>query len=263
VWRRRIWVLTGAAAALIGVVVAGVLAWPHLQRYVGLAPPRQVDRPIDPPLRGGAGARVLGIAHNAGNNPATTQAAIRNGADAIEVDVIAARGKLVAGREYQPWPGLARRLFRGPSLDDAWEQTGAAGLLKLDLKQSDAAFLDLVVAFLSSRPGSRTVVVSTPDRGAVMVLRDRLPGVQLVYSAGGPAAVERLQADPALVAAVSAISAFQGLVDADLLRWAHARDLKVFAWTVEGGPRLAQLVRLGVDGVTTANLAVLRALGGS
>jgi glycerophosphoryl diester phosphodiesterase len=176
--------------------------------------------------------------------------------------VIAARGKLVAGREFHPWPRLARRLFRGPSLDEAWQQTGAVRTLKLDLKQSDAAFLDQVVAFLSPRLGSRTVIVSTADRGALLVLRDRLPGAQLVYSAGRPAAVERLRADPALAASLSAISAFQGLVDADLLRWAHARHLKVFAWTVDGGPRLAQLVRLGVDGVTTANLAVLRALGG-
>ena len=32
------------------------------------------------------------------------------------------------------------------------------------------------------------------------------------------------------------------------------------AWTVNDGERLNQLVRLGVDGITTANLAILRAL---
>jgi glycerophosphoryl diester phosphodiesterase len=35
----------------------------------------------------------------------------------------------------------------------------------------------------------------------------------------------------------------------------------ILAWTVNDGQRLSQLVRLGVDGITTANLAILRALG--
>jgi hypothetical protein len=33
-----------------------------------------------------------------------------------------------------------------------------------------------------------------------------------------------------------------------------------WAWTVSDGQRLNELVRLGADGITTANLAILRAL---
>ena len=110
--------------------------------------------------------------------------------------------------------------------------------------------------------GSRSVMVSSPNRATLLLLHERLPTVQLLYSADNFAAVERLRSDPALVAAVSGMSAYHGVVDATLLRWAHAHDLKVIAWTVNDGQQLAQLTRLGVDGITTANLAVLRSLGG-
>ena len=54
---------------------------------------------------------------------------------------------------------------------------------------------------------------------------------------------------------------FQGLVDANLVTWAHQHKLLILAWTVNDGQRASQLIRLGVDGITTANLAILRALG--
>ena len=256
---RGSWIVIGASAVVVAVV-AGVVGWPHLQRYVGAAPPRQIDQPIEVSLP--AGPTALGIAHNAGNNLGTLAEAVRSHADAVEIDVIAARGQLVAGREWQPWPALARQVFRGPSLEEAWDAAAGVDLLKLDLKQSDRAFLDQVVAFLAPRAGSRAVLVSSPDRAALLRLHDRLPALPLAYSAGNPDAVERLESDPVLAADVAAISTFHGLVDARLIRWAHARGLQVIAWTVDGGRRLAHLVQVGVDGVTTANLAVLRALGG-
>ena len=53
---------------------------------------------------------------------------------------------------------------------------------------------------------------------------------------------------------------FQGLVTASLVTWAHQRKLLVIAWTVNDGTRLNQLQRLDIDGITTANLAMMRAL---
>jgi len=49
-------------------------------------------------------------------------------------------------------------------------------------------------------------------------------------------------------------------VDAGLVSWMHQRRLLVLAWTVNDGQRLNELIRLGIDGVTTANLAILQAL---
>ena len=59
--------------------------------------------------------RVLGIAHNAGNNLGTLSTALHYGADVMEIDVISARGQLVAGRNHW-WGWLARQVFRGPTL---------------------------------------------------------------------------------------------------------------------------------------------------
>jgi glycerophosphoryl diester phosphodiesterase len=76
----------------------------------------------------------------------------------------------------------------------------------------------------------------------------------------GPDAVHQVQSDPALQKAIGGVSVFQGLVDANLVTWVHRHSLLILAWTVNDGRRLNQLVRLGVDGITTANLAILRAL---
>jgi glycerophosphoryl diester phosphodiesterase len=57
------------------------------------------------------------------------------------------------------------------------------------------------------------------------------------------------------------VSVFQGLVDASLVTWVHEQKQLILAWTVNDSQRLNHLVRLGVDRITTANLAILRALG--
>jgi hypothetical protein len=79
---------------------------------------------------------AFGVAHNAGNNLGTLARARNYGADVLEIDVISARGQLVAGRD-QPWGWLARQLFRGPTLVQAWDSATAAEMVKLDLMQAD------------------------------------------------------------------------------------------------------------------------------
>ena len=83
----------------------------------------------------------------------------------------------------------------------------------------------------------------------------------MLFSAAWPDAVHQLKTDPALQKAIGGVSVFQGLVDANLVTWAHQHKLLILAWTVNDGQRASQLVRLGVDGITTANLAILWALG--
>jgi glycerophosphoryl diester phosphodiesterase len=202
---------------------------------------------------------VLGVAHNAGNNAATTATALRYGADVIEIDVITARGTLVAGRAHGlRW--LAELVFRGQTLASAWQHAAAARIIKLDLQQTDRPLLESLVRFLDHRP-DHPVMVSTRDGGAVEYLRPRLPVADtLLFSVPFPDAAAEIRSDRALTRAVGGLSVFQGLVDTDLVRWAHERHLLVLAWTVNDGARLNQLLHLGVDGITTGNLAVLQAL---
>jgi glycerophosphoryl diester phosphodiesterase len=249
-----------AGVVLVALVGGAILAWPYVQLYTGAAPPAQFYQKVQPePALAQDYPRVLGVAHNAGSNLGTLATAKRYGADVIEIDVISARGQLVAGRD-QPWPWLARQLFRGPTLAEAWDRAAAADIVKLDLKQTDRGFLDDLVAFLAPGARSRRVMISSGDQDALLYLHSRLPDVTLLFTLAGPDAVHQLQADPALQKAIGGVSAFQGLVDANLVAWVHRHKLLILAWTVNDSPRLNQLVRLGVDGITTADLAILRAL---
>ena len=159
------WVIT--AGVVIALVIAAVVAWPYAQLYVGSAPPPQFYSKVQlEPALARDYPRVLGVAHNAGNNLGTLSTALHYGADVIEIDVISARGHLVAGRD-QPWGWLARQLFRGPTLVQAWDGATAAGVVKLDLKQTDRGFLDDLVAFLAPRARSRRVMISSRDSSAL------------------------------------------------------------------------------------------------
>ena len=255
------WVIAGAVVA--AVVVATILAWPHARVYTGVAPPEQFYQKvqIEPALEQDY-KRVFGVAHNAGNNLGTLARALRYGADGIEFDVISARGRLMAGRN-QPLPHLHRLVVRGPTLAEAWDRADAAGIIKLDLKQADRGFLNDLVAFVAPRAKSRRVMIASGDRSALLYLHSRLPDVTMLFSVGWPDAVHQLQSDPGLQKAVGGVSVFQGLVDASLVAWLHQHKLLVLAWTVNDSQRFNELVRLGVDGITTGNLAILRALGGN
>ena len=257
--RRRLrWAIAGGL--VIALVVGAVVAWPYVQRYTGSAPPPQFyDKVQLEPALARDYPRVLGVAHNAGNNLGTLSTALRYGADVIEIDVISARGRLVAGRN-QPWGWLTRQLFRGPTLVQAWDGAAAAGIIKLDLKQTDRRFLNDLVAFLAARAGSRRVMISSRDSSALLYLHSRLPGVTMLFSVAGPDAVHQLKSDSALQRSIGGVSVFQGLVDTNLVTWVHAHKLVILAWTVNDSERFNQLVRLGVDGITTDNLAILQAL---
>src|SRR5262249_59979417 len=115
--RRLRWVIAGVV--LVALVAGAIVAWPYVQLYTGAAPPAQFYQKVRPdPELAHDYPRVLGVAHNAGNNLGTLATAERYGADVIEIDVISARGQLVAGRD-QPLPWLARQLFRGPTPAEA------------------------------------------------------------------------------------------------------------------------------------------------
>ena len=263
-WLRRgrlRWVVAGVlvAALVVGIIVA----WPHARVYTGVAPPPQFYQKVqlEPALEQDY-KNVFGVAHNAGNNLGTLAKALRYGADGIEIDVISARGRLMAGRD-QPLPRLHRQVFRGPTLAEAWDRAADADIVKLDLKQTDRGFLDDLIEFVAPRAKSKRVMIASGDPSVLSYLHSRLPDVTLLFSVGWPDELHQLQSDLALQKVIGGVSVFQGLADAHLVAWLHQHKLLALAWTVNDSQRFNELVRLGVDGITTANLAILRALGGN
>ena len=238
-WRRSRLRWAVAGLLVVALVAAVIVAWPLVQRYTGAAPPAQFYEKVelDPALTRDTGP---GSRH-AGNNLGTLAAALRYGADVVEIDVISAR-PAGGGRDHWPLAGRAGSWPRGQA---------DRSIVKLDLQRTDRGLLDDLVAFLEPRAGSRRVMISSRDPGALLYLHRPFVGD----------AVHQLQSDAALQEAIGGVSVFQGLVDANLVTWVHRHKLQILAWTVNDSQRLNQLVRLHVNGITTANLAILRALG--
>jgi hypothetical protein len=181
--RRRVFI---AAGVTVVVVAAVVIAWRGCACTPGLPDPTSSIAPCPRRLRTSDDTRSVS-AHNAGNNAATTGAALEYGADVIEIDVITAHGRLVAGRAHG-WPWLAKRVFRGQTLASAWQHAETAKIIKLDLQQTDHGLLVALLGFLRTVPAGRPVMVSTRDAAAIEYARACRHGhaaVQRAVSGGG------------------------------------------------------------------------------
>jgi len=203
---------------------------------------------------------VVGVGHNAGNTAASTRLALRHGADAVEIDVIALGGQLYAGHSI-PARSLSRRLYQGPRLSEAWDAAGDAAVIQLDIKQSAARLPRLLLAFLAERADDREVIVSSAAPSLLRQIATEVPSVRRFLSVPDRASLDRLQEDLALVAILDGVTIHHALLDEPTMGWLRARGLRVFVWTVNDVERINELVRLGVDGVTTDNLAILELLG--
>jgi Glycerophosphoryl diester phosphodiesterase family len=253
-WR---WAGAAVLVVVLGAFATLALAWPHVQGFIPGPGSAQFHHELDPALIKDY-PHALGVAHNAGNSLELTKTALAHRADVIEVDIISVRGQLVAGRD-QPLQWLNNHLFPGPTLDQVW--AAAAPVIKLDLNQEDRPFLDDLVTFLNTRQYTRKVMISTRDADALEYLRPRLPAAELLFTLASPEAIDQLRSDRQLLTAVNGVSVFQGLLNAGLVGWLHRNHLLALAWTINDVDHLNIAVRLGVDGVTTANLAILEVLG--
>jgi hypothetical protein len=111
------WAIAGVLVAALTAAV--IVAWPLIQDYTGAAPPAQFyDKAGLDPALAQRSTRVLGVAHEAGNNLGTLATALRYGADVAGIDVISARGQLVAACPMSPccspWPGPMRNASSRP-----------------------------------------------------------------------------------------------------------------------------------------------------
>jgi glycerophosphoryl diester phosphodiesterase len=207
-----------------------------------------------------------------GNTPASFDAALAHGVDMIEFDVLPevmdrpGDGRLLLAHDYDHAPGA-------PTLEDGLEHLSGpafAGVeLDVDLKLPgyEARVVDALRAFgLVER-----TLISTNWMRSLVVIRELEPRLRLGWS------VPRLRRDPTqmwltklpayagaayvrakLPSAVQAhmaagrcdaLMAHWRLVSPRLVRAVAEAGGELYVWTVDDGPRIRRLERLGVTGV--------------
>jgi glycerophosphoryl diester phosphodiesterase len=263
-------ILTAGRAAIHGVaiaIIAGsmlILSWfaiagESAERLIAGEQPIQFFVPLEVDLLDDYSA-VFGIAHNSGDSVAVAREALEHGADVIEIDVVAIGGRLHAAHDVPP-RYVDRYVSRAPTLDAVWQVARGADAVALDLKESSPRYLDLVIAFLNEHPDHQ-LIVSSREPTALRRIEERAPHAFRFLSIGTHAHFEALRRDPGLVTYLDGVGIRETLIDADVAGWLQASGLMIHAWTVNDGARMNELVELGVDAITTDNLAIMQLLGG-
>lgn len=205
-------------------------------------------------------ASTFAVAHNSGDTVDSTLEALFYGADVIEVDVVSLDGRLYAAHDSPPiWIG--ENVFRGPLLQRIWIASAGAEAIKLDLKENSPEFLNLLLEFLEVRRGQRIVMIASSDIELLRTVAEREPGVLRIFSPGTGARLRQLEEDPGVLEVIHGVSLRHGLIDEERAAWLQEHRLLTIAWTVNDLERVNELVLLGVDAITTNNLAIMRLLG--
>jgi hypothetical protein len=133
---RAVAVVSRLVCALCVLVLCGFAVFDAgAERITAGRTPREFARRLDPGFGHGY-ASAIGVAHNAGDDLGTATEAAAYGADAIEIDVRSDGSELFASHDA-PLPGLEDVVFRGPSLQQAWDIAQLRGTVLLHLKGRD------------------------------------------------------------------------------------------------------------------------------
>jgi glycerophosphoryl diester phosphodiesterase len=205
--------------------------------------------------------RPLAIAHRAGNDLGTLRAALDRGADLVEADVHAYRGRLEVRhlKTLGPWWLWERdEVVRRREVLEVRELLAAAARdprLMLDLKGLHPRLPTRLARVLAEAVPDSTITVCTQHWWMLSAFR-RLTNVRPVLSAGSRRGLRRLRSrvrrQPSYGVCVHRRLLTPQLVDE--LR--HNAEV-VFTWPVDTGAELDDAYRLGVDGVIGKDLAVL------
>jgi glycerophosphoryl diester phosphodiesterase len=219
---------------------------------------------------------VLAVAHRAGNSFEALHAAVQAGADVLELDVHARRGRLEVRhrKSLGPLPYLWDRTSYGrvPLLGDTWEllpadpdqlllgpvldaAAGTSAALMLDLKGVGAVGPAVARALVERTPEVPVLVCSrwwpsvTPFAG--------LECARPVLSARGGAELARLLRRLRRGPSPYGVSVHHSLLDRAVVAQLRSRVEVVMTWPVNDPGALEQVLEAGVNGVITDDADVL------
>jgi len=213
---------------------------------------------------------LITIAHRAGNSRALLREALASSVDAVEADLRLDGSRLVARHDrrfpllplyYDKW--YARwRSEPQVDLNEILDCLDGKASLFVDIKSTSTRALDMLLATLRRR----RVVAGTRISGTYWHLLRRLheeePGLRLHYTIGDEESLDRFQRLLEGGESASGVSIHEALVDEELAARFQARGIEVVAYHVDQLARAQQLREWGVSGITSGDLALLRALKG-
>ena len=212
---------------------------------------------------------VLAIAHRAGNSLAGLHAANLLGADVIECDVHAYRGRLevrhlkTAGPLPLLWDRWELASASAPrlGLDEVLRANDAGTTFMLDVKGRRASAARSVARFLHQGGHHRPVLVCGRWWPAVDTVAE-LPFVQPVLSARNRGELSRLLRRLEAGPPVHGVSVHRSLLDEAVVSGLHRHVGLVMTWPVNDLTALDAMLGIGVTGIISDELAVLAALLG-
>lgn len=213
-----------------------------------------IPRPIRSGHRGAAGLV-------AANTLASFAEAVRLGCDLVEVDVQpTADGVLVLlhdndvvvdGRR-RPVAALTLKALRQavpdvPALGDALALLGDGAIPLLDLKGSG---FEAQLAATVERAGIRRAIVCGGPLSSLLATHQGYPAIatSLTFDTRE---LEGLHAAAIAELPTDAVTVNHRRLTAALVDLFHEQGISVLAWTVDDAPRMHEVVRMGVDGITT------------
>ncbi|MET7420107.1 glycerophosphodiester phosphodiesterase [Dactylosporangium sp. NPDC005555] len=212
-------------------------------------------------------AGMVLVAHRAGNNLADLRGALDARVDLVEADVHLYRGALemrhakAVGRHvlWEPWRDVTRRRdVTVPLLAEVLAAAAGDARLMLDLKGPFLGVAPLTAAALrEAAPGAPVAVCSRQWR--MLDAFEDQPHIRRIYSAGNQRELARTRV---LVRRrrVDGLSIRLSLLTPQLVEELHRHTDLVMVWSVDTEEALAKATSLGVSGVISKNLPMLRRL---
>lgn len=201
--------------------------------------------------------RPLAIAHRAGNDLDTLRSALEAGADLVEADVHAYRGRLEIRhhKTLGPWwlweRGELVRRRKVPEIQELLVAAADDPRLMLDLKGIHPRLAPRLAAALPDAP----ITVCTQHWWMLSAFRD-LPNVRPVLSAGSRRGLRRLRSRLRRRPAYG-VCVHRRLLTPRLVTELRRNAEVVFTWPVDTPDALADAHRLEVDGLIGKNLDIL------
>ena len=208
------------------------------------------------------------IAHGGGNGPDPVLKALASRAPFIEVDLWLHRGRLEARHERRvpgPFPLLYEFWYLTPAprppyhLEDLLLACEGRASVLLDLKNGLGKLAPVLRQTLAAFGRGVDVVASSQNWPLLREVKVACPELDLYYSIDTPDQFDLFQSVMLHDPLPAGVSCRHTLLDRRIVRDFHDAGLAVAAWTVDDGDRARDLVRWGVDAITTNQVEEIRA----